>query len=76
MQTALLVEEGDQQVVRFPPDVRLPGDEVWIKRIGDAVLLLRKSASWETWLSSLDQFSDDFMLERDRPEWQERPSKF
>lgn len=76
MKTASLVEEGDEQVVRLPPDVRLPGDEAWIKRIGDAVLLLPKSASWETWLSSLEQFSDDFMLERDPPGGQERPSKF
>ena len=76
MKTASLVEEGDQQVVRLPPDVRLPGDEVWIKRIGDAVLLLPKSASWEPWLSSLDPFSDDFMLERDQPDAEERPSVF
>lgn len=72
MKTAKLFKNGDSQAVRLPREFRFEGNEVLIKRAGAAVVLLPKSKSWETLLSSLEQFSDDFMNERDQPRQQER----
>jgi antitoxin VapB len=74
MKTAKLFKNGDSQAVRLPREFRFAGTEVLIKRTGAAVVLLPKSKSWETLLSSLDQFSDDFMKERDQPGQQQRES--
>lgn len=74
MKTAKLFKNGDSQAVRLPREFRFAGTEVLIKRTGAAVVLLPKSKSWETLLSSLDQFSDDFMNERDQPGQQQRES--
>ena len=43
-----------------------------IKRVGQAVVLLPKSGAWETLVGSLASFSDDFMVERERPPAQGR----
>ena len=74
MKTAKLFKTGDSQAVRLPKEFRFTGDEVLIKHVGNAVVLLPKSKSWDTLLSSLEQFSDDFMLEREQPAGQTRES--
>jgi antitoxin VapB len=47
---------------------------VFIKRTGNAVILLPVEHSWQSWVDSLDGFSDDFMAERDQPQAQPRES--
>ena len=74
MKTAKLFKNGDSQAVRLPKEFRFTGDEVLIKHVGNAVVLIPKSKSWDTLLSSLEQFSDDFMLEREQPAGQTRES--
>ncbi len=74
MKTAKLFKNGDSQAVRLPKEFRFTGNEVLIKHVGDAVVLLPKSKSWDTLLSSLEQFSEDFMPEREQPAGQTRES--
>jgi len=42
----------------------MPGDDVFIKKIGNIVILIPKDAPWSTLVNSLDQFTDDFMKSR------------
>ncbi len=72
MKTAKLFKNGDSQAVRLPREFRFAGTEVLIKRAGTAVVLLPKTKSWDTLLSSLEQFSDDFMSDRNQPGQQHR----
>jgi antitoxin VapB len=72
MKTAKLFRNGDSQAVRLPKEFRFEGREVLIKRVGQAVVLLPKSGAWETLVGSLAGFSDDFMVERERPPAQGR----
>jgi len=72
MDKAKLFFNGRSQAVRLPKEYRFEGSEVYIKRVGDAVLLIPKDSIWETFKKSLDGFSDDFMGERDQQEAQSR----
>ena len=72
MKTAKLFKNGDSQAVRLPKEFRFSGNEVLIKHAGSAVVLLPKSKAWDTLLSSLDQFSDDYMNDREQPGQQAR----
>lgn len=72
MKTAKLFKNGDSQAVRLPKEFRLAGDEVFIKRMGNAIVLLPKSQSWDTLIASLSKFSDDFMTDREQPPQQHR----
>ena len=76
METAKLFQNGQSQAVRLPKKYRFDGDKVIIKRVGNAVVLLPCEDSWETLFESLEQFSDDFMEDRQQPKSQERASAF
>jgi antitoxin VapB len=72
MKTAKLFKNGDSQAVRLPKEFRFTGDEVLIKRVGSAVVLLPKAKSWDTLVQSLEKFPPDFMGNRQQPAEVER----
>lgn len=76
MKTAKLFKSGHSQAVRLPKEFRFENNEVFIKKTGNAVVLLPIRNSWEPLLKSLDKFSDDFMAEREQPETQVREGLF
>jgi len=67
METAKLFMNGRSQAVRLPKGFRFEGEEVFIKKVGNAVVLLPRQRSWETLYESLGSFSEDFMEERGQP---------
>ena len=76
MNTAKLFANGRSQAVRLPKEFRFEGDEVYISRMGKAVVLLPKKGSWDILFDALDGVSDDFMAERDQPPQQVRDLDF
>lgn len=76
MDTAKLFINGRSQAVRLPKEYRFEGSKVFIKKVGDAVMLIPYTQSWQTLIDSLDQFSNDFMESREQPQIQERESPF
>lgn len=76
MKTAKIFRNGRSQAVRLPKEFRFEGNEVYVKRVGNAVVLLPHSDSWQGLFESLGLFSKDFMEDRDqpaRPEERENP---
>ena len=63
MQTARLFLNGRSQAVRIPKEYQFSGDDVYIKKVGDAVLLFPVNKEWEVFLNGLNSFSEDFMSE-------------
>lgn len=76
MNTAKLFISGNSQAVRLPKEYRFEGTEVFIKRVGNAVILLPYHEPWQSLIESLDEFPDDFMEARDQPADQEREPVF
>ncbi|MFQ5611181.1 MAG: antitoxin [Anaerolineae bacterium] len=76
MKTARLFQNGQSQAVRLPKEFRFTGDKVFIKKVGNAVILIPYQDSWQSLFQSLDQFSDDFMEIREQPARQERECLF
>ena len=74
METTNLFRNGRSQAVRIPKEFSFEGAEVFIKKIGNAILLVPYRESWQTLFDSLNQFSDDFMETRNQPEQQARES--
>jgi antitoxin VapB len=73
MKTAKLFQTGRSQAVRLPKEFRFPGAEVYIKRVGQAVVLLPEAHSWDVLFDACEEFSPDFMAERRQPPHQSRP---
>ena len=68
MKTAKLFQNGKSQAVRLPKEFRMAGKEVYIKRQGEAIVLLPIKKSWDSLINSLSHFSKDFKMERNQPE--------
>ena len=67
MQTAKLFKNGQSQAVRLPKEFRMAGKEVYIKKQGEAIVLLPKEKSWAPLFESLNHFEKDFRIERNQP---------
>ena len=67
MKTAKLFKNGQSQAVRLPKEFRMTGSEVYIKKQGEAIVLLPKESSWKPLFDSLDHFAEDFRIERNQP---------
>lgn len=67
VEKAKLFMNGRSQAVRLPKGFRFEGDEVLVKRVGDAVVLLPPGGSWGALREGLSMFSEDYMQERAQP---------
>ncbi len=72
MDSAKLFYNGRSQAVRLPREYRFDGDEVYIKKIGNAVVLIPKDKIWEVHETGMDYFSDDYMDSREQPALKKR----
>ena len=76
MKTAKLFQNGHSQAVRLPQEFRLPGKEVYIKKQGNAIILIPKDNPWDSFINSISKFPADFMNDREQPSVQEREDLF
>jgi antitoxin VapB len=74
--TAKIFQNGQSQAIRLPKEYRFRGTKVYVKRMGNAVVLIPEYDSFQPLLDSLDMFSDDFLAARDQPPVQERGDLF
>jgi antitoxin VapB len=75
MRTAKIFQNGRSQAVRLPKDFQFKGDEVFIQKHGDAVILIPQEKAWEIFMEGINGFSDDYMQDgREQGENQERES--
>jgi antitoxin VapB len=76
MEQARLFTSGNSQAVRLPKNYRFKGDRVYIKRMGNAIVLLPRDDPWQPLREALDLFSADYMVERAQPTQQVREDPF
>jgi antitoxin VapB len=57
--TAKLFQNGKSQAVRLPKEFRFEGNEVYIRKQGEDVILSPRKAGWQQFWESLEMFSDD-----------------
>ena len=76
METAKLFQNGKSQAVRLPKKFRLNGERVYVKRVGNAVVLLPYNTPWQSLVDSLSLFSDDYLSNRKQLPSQKRGKAF
>jgi antitoxin VapB len=64
---AKVFKNGSSQAIRLPKESRFEDDEVYVKRIGSAVLVFPKDKAWDLMAEAIGQFDEDFMRERNQP---------
>ena len=76
MKTAKLFQNGQSQAVRLPKEFRFEGQEVFIKKMGSAIIMFPIENPWGSLVNSLSKFSSDFMETRNQPKQQDRDDLF
>ena len=66
MEVAKIFSDGEDQLVALPKDFRFKSKEVFINRVGDAVILVPKDRSAIGILTALDMFTEDFMSDYEK----------
>jgi antitoxin VapB len=67
MNTAKISTDGTHQIVILPEDFQMMGTEVYVKKVGNTIVLIAKDNPWQSLFDSLEQFSEDFMTAREQP---------
>ena len=73
---SVVIQKGQTQWIELPSAFHFKGTEVFIKPIGNAIVLIPSNNPWQSLFESLEQFSDDFMSEREQPSQQLREDAF
>ena len=63
MESARVFTNGGSQAVRLPKSCRFEDSEVLVNRIGDVVILMPRKNAWESVISGLSMFTDDFLTQ-------------
>ncbi len=72
VQVAKLFYSGRSQAMRLPKVFRFEGTEVYIRKVGDDLIISPKRPTWNDFFSTPSAFSDDFLAQRDNAPPQER----
>jgi antitoxin VapB len=67
MQIASIRKNNGKFDVVFPDNFVVPGEKMYIKKIGNSILLIPVNDPWNNFYDSLDLFTEDFMQKRDQP---------
>lgn len=72
METAKIFTNGRSQAVRIPKAFRFEGNEVYIKKVAEGVLLIPKHKSgWDRWAENLLKYREPLILDRNQPQNQQ-----
>lgn len=72
IQVAKIFINGRSQAVRLPKAFRFETDEVYIRQMGEEVVLSAKKPGWVEFFNQESAFGDDFLAERDNQLPQQR----
>jgi antitoxin VapB len=76
MKRANVLQQDSHQIIKLPRSLRINSQQVFIKQVGNALVLIPSENPWQSLFDSLGNFSDDFMEIREQPELQVRENLF
>ena len=62
MLTTKVFKSGNSQAIRIPKEYQIDTDELFINKIGNAIVIFPKNDPWEIFKESLIDFSDVFFI--------------
>ncbi|MEM6523686.1 MAG: AbrB/MazE/SpoVT family DNA-binding domain-containing protein [Bacteroidota bacterium] len=61
-----------KQSLSIPENLKIDDDKVYLKKVGNILYVIPYHNPWQNLVDSLEQFSDDFMQDRNQPTVQKR----
>ena len=76
MLTTKVFKSGNSQAIRIPKEYQIDDEELFINKIGNAIVIFPKKDPWKIFRESLADFSDDYFIDgRNQPKMQKRKMK-
>lgn len=66
--------EQGLQAIHLPKEFSIDDDKVYLKKTGNIISIIPYHSRWQNLFDSLDQFSNEFMDEREQPDQPKRES--
>lgn len=73
-QAVKIKNRSGSQTIKIPENMKIEDDKVYLKKIGDSLYVIPFHNPWDSLIESTNQFTDDFMEEREQPEQPSRAS--
>lgn len=73
-ETIDIENNGANQAISIPENFKINDSKVYIKRMGNGLFIIPYHEPWKSLFDSLQQFSTDFMEDRNQPPLQNRES--
>ena len=74
IETIKIEQISGKQIIKIPENLKIDDDKVYLKKVGNLLYVIPFHNPWQSTINSLDEFSEDFMNERDQPSNQTRES--
>jgi antitoxin VapB len=74
IETIKLEDTSGMQLIRLPDNLKINDDKVYLKKVGNVLYVIPIHNAWQSMFSSANEFTDDFMSEREQPDNQKRES--
>ena len=62
------------QTIRIPDKLKINDNKVYLKKIGNSLYIIPFHNPWANLIDSLNNFTPDFMTDREQPDIQKRES--
>jgi len=73
MLSSKVFNSGNSQAIRLPKEYQVDEKELFIQKVGSAIILYPKKNPWQAFEKSLTEFTDDFLKNgREQPQLQVR----
>jgi antitoxin VapB len=72
VETVNIEDSSGFQLIRLPDGFKINDDKVYLKKVGNIVYVIPFHDAWQSLISSVNEFSEDFMSNRAQPAEQKR----
>jgi len=69
-----LKDQSGAQIIEVPDTLRIDDDKAYLKKVGNSIYVIPFHNPWESLIDSVNEFTEDYMANREQPTQQERES--
>lgn len=71
-ETTNIQDISGEQIIKIPNKFRINDDKVYLKKIGNILYVIPYHNPWQLMIDSLENFSEDYLEDRQQPGQQNR----
>lgn len=72
VKTIKVSKDKGVQAIRIPIELSINDDKVYLKKVGNTLIIIPFNNPWQNLIEATDLFTPDFMNERHQPDHQPR----